>query len=48
MEKPKPVDLEQFQNWCDEHFSEVEDDTAEKCFFRFREEQQGQEIEYFY
>ena len=46
--RKSPRDIEHFEAWCDEHFGEVEDDTAEKAFFRFREEQQGEECDYFY
>lgn len=45
---PTEINLEEFENWCDQHFAEIEDDTAEKAFFRFLEEQQGQEIDYVY
>jgi len=40
--------LEEFECWCDEHFGEVDDDTAEKAFSRFWEEQQGEERAYCY
>ena len=42
----KARELQEFEAWCDEHFSEVENDTAEKAFERFREEQQGQSVNY--
>ena len=44
--KLKHRDLDEFEAWCDEHFGEVNNDTAEKAFERFREDQQGQYVKY--
>ncbi len=35
-----------FIEWCLEHLHEVENDTVDKAYERFCEEQQGQEINY--
>ena len=45
--KPDARDIEQFQEYCVEHFGEVENDTVDKLYDRFCEDQQGEEIDYF-
>ena len=43
--KPTKRDLERFREYCISHFGEVENDTLDKVYDRFCEEDQGEEVD---